>query len=98
MCYCWPMAGGSWTLLSNHGHVLIFLAQESDARIRDVAEAVGITERATQTIIADLERDGYIKVERVGRRNQYRVNRRSKFRHPAESQHSIASLVQIFES
>jgi predicted transcriptional regulator len=90
------MAGDSWTFLSNHGHVLVFLSAQPDARIRDVAASVGITERATQGIISDLEREGYVKVMRVGRRNHYRVNRKARFRHPAEDHHSISGLLEIF--
>lgn len=90
------MASSSWTFLSNHGHVLVYLAQQPDARLKDVAAAIGITERATQAIVADLERDGYVQIERVGRRNQYRINHKSRFRHPAESRHPISSLLKIF--
>lgn len=90
------MAAESWTLLSNHGHVLVYLAQRPDARIRDVAAEVGITERAAQGIVGDLRDAGYIKVERLGRRNTYRINPRSRFRHPAEAQHSIAALLGTF--
>ena len=86
----------SWTFLSNHGHVLVFLAKNPDARIRDIAAAIGITERTTQAIITDLEEDGYLSVERVGRRNSYRVNSSRKFRHPEESDRSIAPLIKIF--
>lgn len=90
------MAAESWTFLSNHGHVLVFLAREPDARIRDISAGVGITERATQGIISDLERDGYIQISRVGRRNHYKINRRARFRHPAEAKHSISELLTIF--
>lgn len=89
---------GNWTFLSNHGHVLIYLAKNPEARVRDIAMDVGITERATQGIVADLEAEGYLEVERVGRRNRYRVNRNSKFRHPAEAHRSISSLLKIFAS
>ena len=58
-----------WTFLSNHGHVLIFLAQNPQARIRDIAAAVGITERSAQIILADLEAAGYLTKIKVGRRN-----------------------------
>ena len=85
-----------WTFLSNHGHVLIYLAREPEARIRDIAKSVGITERRTQGIIADLEEAGYIKIERVGRRNNYTIKKNLRFRHPAESHRSIGSLVKIF--
>ena len=86
----------NWTFLSNHGHVLIYLAKNPNALIREIADEVGITERATQGIIKELTTEGYISVERVGRRNAYRVNRRSKFRHPAEAHRSIDALLKIF--
>lgn len=90
------MSTHEWTFLSNHGHVFVHLAKHPDARISDIAHAIGITERATQSIVADLERDGYIKITKVGRRNKYKVNHKSKFRHPAESHQSVASLIKIF--
>ena len=46
-----------WTFLTNHGHVLVYVHRNPDARVRDIATAVGITERAAQTILADLEVD-----------------------------------------
>lgn len=64
--------------------------------MRDVAEAVGITERSTQTILADLLADGYLSKRRVGRRNVYRVNHRRPFRHPAEAEHKIGDLLNLF--
>jgi len=90
------MSATGWTFLSNHGHVLIYLAQDPQARIRDIAKSVGITERRTQGIITDLEAAGYIEVERVGRRNTYTVKKNLRFRHPAESHRSIGSLIKIF--
>jgi predicted transcriptional regulator len=90
------MAGGSWTFLSNHGHVLIYLGKNPEARIREIADAVGITERSAQGIIADLEEGGYITINRIGRRNTYRINSARKFRHPEESDQSIAPLLKIF--
>lgn len=92
------MATGRWTFISNHGHVLIQIAREPNARISDIARSVGITERATQGILADLEQAGYIEAEKVGRRNTYRINRKAPFRHPAESQQSIGALVDLFQS
>ncbi|MGY1735515.1 helix-turn-helix transcriptional regulator [Geodermatophilus sp. SYSU D00684] len=73
-----------WTFLSNHGHVLVSLAADPEARVRDVAERVGITERAVQMIVADLEEAGYVVRERVGRRNRYTVALDGRFRHPLE--------------
>lgn len=86
----------SWTFLSNHGHVLIYLSKHPEALIREIADEVGITERATQGIISELEAEGYISIFRVGRRNTYRVNRKSRFRHPAEAHRTIDSLLKIF--
>ncbi len=61
-----------WTFLSNHGHVLVCLARDPDSRLRDVASRVGITERAVQKILGDLEAAGIVRRERHGRRNRYR--------------------------
>lgn len=83
-----------WTLFSNHGHVLLYLAGEPDARLRDVAEAVGITERAVQKIVRDLQDGGAISVTKRGRRNRYRINGRKPLRHELESHRSIGSLVK----
>ena len=85
-----------WTFLSNHGHVMIQLSRDPNLRIRDIAEAVGITERSAQAILVDLEKGGYLTVTRVGRRNQYQINPNSKFRHPAEDEKPISALLKIF--
>jgi len=84
-----------WTFLTNHSHVLVLLAQEPDARMRDVATRVGITERAVQKIVADLEVGGYLERERDGRRNHYKVSLRGRFRHPIESHASVGALVKL---
>ena len=76
--------GGSWTLLTGHGHVLVEIAREPDARIRDISAAVGLTERTVQAIVADLESAGYLTRTRAGRRSRYTVNHDSLFRHPAQ--------------
>jgi predicted ArsR family transcriptional regulator len=86
----------SWTFLSNHGHILIHLHNSPDARVRDIASAVGITERSALSILSDLENEGYIAVERVGRRNHYRINPDKKFRHPLEAQKPLSLLLKIF--
>ncbi|HSM68096.1 MAG TPA: winged helix-turn-helix transcriptional regulator [Xanthomonadales bacterium] len=84
-----------WTLFSNHGHVLLYLAREPDARLRDVAENVGITERAVQKIVRDLQEGGVISVRKQGRRNRYRINGRKPLRHPLEAHRSIGGLVKL---
>jgi DNA-binding transcriptional ArsR family regulator len=76
--------GGSWTLLTGHGHVLVEIARNPEARIRDISAAVGLTERTVQAIVADLEAAGYITRRRTGRRTRYTVRNDSQFRHPAQ--------------
>ena len=85
-----------WTLLTNHGRILLLIAQEPDVRIRDLASAAGVTERTAQTIVTDLEHAGYITKERAGRRNVYTVNRKQPFRHQAESGHKVGELIDLF--
>jgi DNA-binding MarR family transcriptional regulator len=85
-----------WTFLTNHAHVLLAIARDPNARLRDVGIGVGITERAAQAIVADLEAAGYLRRERVGRRNVYTVNPAGRFRHPAESDHCIGDLLSLF--
>jgi hypothetical protein len=77
-------SSGSWTLLTGHGHVLVEIARNPEARIRDISAAVALTERTVQAIVADLEAAGYITRQRTGRRTQYTVRRDSQFRHPAQ--------------
>jgi hypothetical protein len=76
--------GGSWTLLTGHGHVLVEIARNPSARIRDISPVVGLTERTVQAIVADLEAAGYLTRKRVGRRTRYTVNPDSPFRHKAQ--------------
>jgi MarR family len=75
---------GSWTLLTGHGHVLVEIARNPGARIRDISAAAGITERTVQAIVADLEAAGYLTRTRTGRRTRYTVNPDSPFRHPTQ--------------
>lgn len=86
---------GSWTFLTNHGHVLICLARDPQMRIRDVAVTVGVTERAVQSIIADLESAGYLERKRAGRRNRYEMHPDLPMRHPVEQMHSVAELLEV---
>lgn len=85
--------GRHWTFLSNHGHVLVCLAGDPDARLRDVAVAVGITERAVQKIVSDLEEAGVVERVREGRRNRYRLFMDRPLRHPIESHRNIGALL-----
>jgi DNA-binding MarR family transcriptional regulator len=84
----------TWTFLTNHAQVLLCLAETPDIRLRDVAERVGITERATQRILAELIDAGYVKSERIGRRNRYTVDRQHAMRHSAQLGHEIGALLE----
>ena len=83
----------TWTFLTNHAQVLLCLAETPDIRLRDVAQRVGITERATQRILADLTEAGYVKTERIGRRNRYTVDRQHAMRHSAQFGYEIDALL-----
>jgi predicted transcriptional regulator len=85
-----------WTFLTNHGHVMLCIAADPQIRLKDVAAMVGITERATQRIVADLMDAGYLTAEKTGRRNCYQVNKSLHFRHPVERQHEIGELLRLF--
>lgn len=92
------MTRDDWTFLSNHGHVLVALARDPDARTRDVADVVGITERAVQQIVADLVEHGFVHKDKVGRRNSYRVVREAHFRHDLESGVTIGAFVDLVDA
>jgi len=85
----------TWTFFSNHAHVLVTLAKDPSARIRDVADKVGITDRAVQTILAHLEDAGILVKERDGRRNRYIINESAPLRHPLEAHKTVGSLVRM---
>ena len=87
-----------WTFLSNHAHVLLCVSENSTARLRDIAELVGITERAAQRIVTELEEAGYLDRVREGRRNSYLLNTAMPLRHPLESDHRIGELLAAFSS
>jgi DNA-binding IclR family transcriptional regulator len=88
-----PEAG--WSFLTNHAHVLFSIARDPEVRIRDMALQVGITERAVQRIVADLQSQGYVTIFKEGRRNRYRVNYDLPLRHPIERHRTVASLVRL---
>jgi len=91
--YGWVMQ--DWTFLTNHAHVLLCVAREPDMRLRDVAVAVGITERAAQRIVAELVEAGYLERSREGRRNRYALHPEQPLRHPLESEHAIGEVLRI---
>jgi predicted ArsR family transcriptional regulator len=89
-----PDTHRSWTFLTNHAQVLLCIAQERDIRLRDVAQRVGITERAAQRILSDLVEAGYVEATRVGRRNHYTVDRSHAMRHSAQFGFEIGALLE----
>ncbi len=93
-----PAAKAPWTFLTNHAHVLICLAQDPALRIQDLAERVGITYRAVQRILDDLEGGGYITRARRkddARSNEYQVNRSLHLRHPVERHRRVSALLKL---
>ena len=91
-----PKVGGArWTFLTNHSHVLIVLHAEPELVLREVAARVGITERAVQRVVQDLEEGGFIRRERVGRQNRYEVLTDVPLRHPIESHRDIGDLLKL---
>jgi len=85
-----------WTFLDNHTHVLICLARYPDAVLREVAQMVGVTERATQKIIKDLVDCQILQRHREGRCNRYRIDFEHPLRHPLEKQHTVGDLLAMF--
>jgi hypothetical protein len=84
-----------WTFLTNHAHVLLSIARDADVRLRDIAEQVGITERAAQGIVADLVAGGYVMRTRVGRRNSYEVVSAVPLRHPMDDDRPVGELLAL---
>ena len=83
-----------WTFLTNHGMVLVKVWQSPNLTVREVAEQVGITERATHRILANLIREGYISRRRDGRRNYYFIDDHRPMRHPDVSHIEVGSLLR----
>ena len=84
-----------WSLVTNHGHVLACIAADPNVRLRDIAEAVGITERTAAQIVSDLGQAGYLTKTRVGRRNRYRIDGKRKVQTAASSTMTVAQLLGV---
>lgn len=87
-----------WTFLSSHGKVLLAIGHHPEARMREIALGLGITERAVQRIVNDLERAGYLTRRRVGRRNRYEVHADRPMRHAPVAHRQIRALLGLIES
>ena len=84
-----------WTFLTNHAHTLVCIARDPGLRLRDVAERVGVTERAAQRIVSELVDAGYLERSREGRRNSYRIRPNRPLRHPLEKGHHIGEILEV---
>lgn len=93
-----PGGAPGWTFLTNHGHVVVAISREPGLRQRDISEQVGITEGAVQRILDDLEAAGYVRRQRVGRRNRYEVIADRPLRHPLEQPRTVRDLLDAVES
>jgi predicted transcriptional regulator len=87
-----------FTYLTNHTHVLVALNANAELRVRDLATAIGITERAVQRILADLEAVGVLEREKLGRRNSYKIRRQARLRHPLEGHCTVGGLLDWVEN
>jgi hypothetical protein len=84
-----------WTFITNHGLVFGYIACSPSSTARVIAQSVGITERTTHKIIADLEEAGYISRKRLGRKNQYQINPNLPLRHPSREDTLVGELLQL---
>jgi DNA-binding MarR family transcriptional regulator len=87
-----------WRFVTNHAHVLQCIAADPDARLRDIAATVGITERTAAAIVDDLEESGYLTRSREGRRNRYEIHDKLPLRHPQHRRHTVGDLIQFLEA
>ncbi len=87
-----------WTFLTNHAQVLLCIARNNRLTAREIAAHVGITERAVQRLLDDLEESGYISHEREGRRNVYTIHPERPMRHPAQQGHAVSDLLELLST
>ncbi len=84
-------ATNDWTFFSNYAHVLVCLAEDPQARLRDVASRVDITERTAVRLITQLDEAGILKRVKDGRRNSYVIDTAKNLRHPIESHCTVGA-------
>lgn len=84
-----------WTFITNHGQVLLAVAQNPDLRVREIAEAVGVTERYAYRLLRDLQNAGYVDRVRHGRCNLYRVNPDLPLGDPVVEPQSLSELLRL---
>ena len=87
-----------WDFLTHHAHVLLCVSDDPDIRLRDIAAAVGITERSSHKILTELVEDEYVVRERQGRRNRYTIKPEMPLRHPLVRERAVADLLEALTS
>ena len=85
-----------WHFLTNHSHILLCISEDPDITVRELAQQVGITERAVMRIIGELDDADVIDRTREGRRNHYTINSDRQLRHPVESHCTVGDLIGMF--
>ena len=93
-----PQPASRWDFLTNHAHVLVCVARDPGIRLRDIASAIGITERAAHRILSELVDEGYVVRERKGRRNHYQVKTKLPLRHPLAEEREVGDLLEVLVS
>jgi len=88
----------AWHFVTNYAHVLVCIAADPSARLRDIAQTVGVTERRAAQLVRDLERAGYLTKTRNGRRNQYQVHDALPLRHPQHRHHTVGELIRFLQA
>lgn len=89
------MARGEWSFLTNHARALLFIAANPDARLRDLAGGLGVTERTAYGIVLDLSDGGYVVKERDGRRNRYLIQDDVPLRDPVPRKRTVRELLDL---
>lgn len=87
-----------WLFVTNYAHVLVCIAADPSARLTDIAETVGVTERTASQLVRDLEQAGYLTKTRTGRRNQYEVHDELPLRHPRHRHHTVGELIRFLQA
>jgi DNA-binding IclR family transcriptional regulator len=83
-----------WSLFSNHGLALICIARTPGMRLRDIADCVGVTERAAARIVSELCEEGYVRKQRLGRRNFYEVDASRPLGHGLTDGHAVGEVLK----
>ena len=92
------MTADGWSFLTNHARVLLHIAQNPGARLRDIAASLGITERSAYSIVTDLTTAGYVVKQKDGRRNRYQIQAHLPLPGPAGQRATIGALLDLLSS